>query len=165
MYFLSSLRNKGFTLAEVLVTVAILSILASVVVMSGEGPRKKARDEQRKSDLQQIQLALRLYKDAEGEYPVTNSSDSGLVIGAEPEIDNILEQYMSDVPKDPVGTVNEYEYIYTTNANCDLPAPGGVYTILYATKMERPENKNMETVCMIHGGDNEGYAIVLQKNP
>ena len=63
--------EKGFTLIEVLIVVAIIGILASVVLV-GLGPTQRAgRDARRISDLRQTQNALELYFNKCGYYPGT----------------------------------------------------------------------------------------------
>ncbi len=61
--------TKGFTLIELLVVIAIIGILSSVVLASLNSARQKSRDARRISDVKQIQLALELYFDSNGEYP------------------------------------------------------------------------------------------------
>ena len=63
-------KNKGFTLVELLITVAIIGILSAVVLTSMSGARNKAKDGRRISDIKQIQLALELYYDVHTSYPV-----------------------------------------------------------------------------------------------
>ena len=64
-------QNRGFTLIELLVVIAIIGILSSVVLASLNTARQKSRDARRISDMKQIQLALELYFDANGNsYPV-----------------------------------------------------------------------------------------------
>lgn len=61
--------SSGFTLIELLVVVAIIGILASIVLVSLNGARMKARDARRISDLKAIQTALELYATTHGKYP------------------------------------------------------------------------------------------------
>ena len=65
------MKNKGFTLIELLVVIAIIGLLASIVMVSLNSARAKARDVNRKSALKQIQTALELYYDKYGTYPVS----------------------------------------------------------------------------------------------
>jgi len=58
-------KNKGFTLIELLVVIAIIGILATIVLVSLNTARIKARDARRQSDMHQIALAMEMcYDDA-----------------------------------------------------------------------------------------------------
>jgi prepilin-type N-terminal cleavage/methylation domain-containing protein len=63
------LKQKGFTLIELLVVSAIIGLLASVVLVSLSGARKKARDARGQSDLRQIATAMEMYYDSNNAYP------------------------------------------------------------------------------------------------
>ncbi len=59
----SGLKLKsGFSLVELLVVIAILGILSSIVSYTLIGHQKKARDAQRKNDLQQVNRAMQSAK-------------------------------------------------------------------------------------------------------
>ena len=95
-------RSKGLTLIELLVVIAIIGILASVVLASLNSARKKGRDAKRVADIQQVQLALELYFDANSAYPTALAA---LATGG----------HIPAVPKDPLtsGTCREnYCYAY-----------------------------------------------------
>lgn len=66
-------NKKGFTLIELLVVIAIIGLLASIVLVSLNSARGKARDARRLSDLRQIMTALELSYDKNGYLPVTSS--------------------------------------------------------------------------------------------
>ncbi len=54
-------KNKGFTLIELLVVIAIIGLLASIVLVSMQGIRAKARDSKRLLDLEQMYKAIEMY--------------------------------------------------------------------------------------------------------
>ncbi|MBU2220023.1 prepilin-type N-terminal cleavage/methylation domain-containing protein, partial [Patescibacteria group bacterium] len=66
--------SKGFTLIELLVVIAIIGILATIVMVSLNTARAKARDARRISDVRQIQLALQMHYDSVGSYPAALNS-------------------------------------------------------------------------------------------
>ncbi|MBP6858339.1 MAG: type II secretion system protein [Candidatus Pacebacteria bacterium] len=117
-----SLKNfKGaFTIIELLVVIAIIAILTGIVMANLTGPKAKARDAKRVSDLGQIQLALELFYDRCKTYPTMdtyldlsdNGSDrcpSGITLG----------NFLPTIPKSPEpqaeGGSDNYEYIVHTN--------------------------------------------------
>ncbi|MEK7651445.1 MAG: type II secretion system protein [Patescibacteria group bacterium] len=63
-------NNKGFTLIEMLVVIAIIGLLSSVVLVALGPSRTKAKDTRIISDLRQIQvIAETLYNGTTGKYP------------------------------------------------------------------------------------------------
>jgi prepilin-type N-terminal cleavage/methylation domain-containing protein len=88
--------KKGFTLVELLVVIAIIGILSSVVVVSLNSARSKARDTKRVADISNLRIALETYNNANSQYPQTLSV---LKTGG----------YISDAPADPQdGTAYSY---------------------------------------------------------
>ena len=74
-----SKKSKGFTLIELLVVIAIIGVLATIILASLNSARSKGRDAARLSDIHQIELALAMYYDKYGTYPVsTPVCNSGL---------------------------------------------------------------------------------------
>jgi len=67
-------NNKGFTLIELLVVISIIGILATLLIANFNSSRARARDAQRKSDLRNIQTALRLYYNDFNKYPESTNS-------------------------------------------------------------------------------------------
>lgn len=73
--------NKGFTLVELLVVVAIIGLLAGIAVVSVNSVRVKARDAKRIADVKQIQNALELYNNTKGgQYPLTSAGNAETVL-------------------------------------------------------------------------------------
>lgn len=74
---LERMRKSGFTIVEMIVVVAIISILASLVIFNVRSARLKARDTTRVHDLEQIEAALQSYKLTNGKYPKTGDAGDG----------------------------------------------------------------------------------------
>lgn len=65
-------KNRGFTLIELLVVIAIIGILSSIVFVSLNSARSKARDAKRIADVKQLMTALELYYGQNGYYPISS---------------------------------------------------------------------------------------------
>jgi len=156
-------RTRGFTFTEVLISVAILAILSTVVYASLGGARKKARDTQRKSDITQLQLSLRLYKDSNNGYPV--GYNAGVVIGEGGGLDATLLSYLAGtIVSDPMGGAADvtYEYVYDSSFDCAIAGAGK--KVLYAKTMEAPNVGNWAAVCGTNsdGTSAQTYGVILQ---
>ncbi len=101
--------RRAFTLIELLIVLAIISVLATVVMVGGEQARSKARDAQRISDLSQIQVALEAYFEASPmsahTYPATLAP-----LAADPT------KYLPAIPTDP-STHADYSYLPGVNVD------------------------------------------------
>lgn len=109
-----SLRYKkeaGFTLIELLVVIAVIGLLATIVSVSVNNARTKARDVKRIADLKNIQLALELYYDQYNQYPNVGVyayvSDSGCGTNW-CVLESALSAYMPTLPRDPKSGYNYY---------------------------------------------------------
>lgn len=99
-------KKSGFTLIELLVVIAIIGVLASVVLASLNSARRKSRDARRVADIKQMQLALELYFDSNGEYPDATSK--------------LAPNFIAAVPVDPVGIAQAYLYNAYIGTTIDL---------------------------------------------
>jgi prepilin-type N-terminal cleavage/methylation domain-containing protein len=113
-------KEQGFTLIELLVVIAIIAILSSVVLASLATARAKARDARRLSDISQIELALRMYEDANQQLPPVAAGMAyclGELDGAtcwptvtapsifgSTTLKTMLSPYLPVIPKDPTPT-------------------------------------------------------------
>ena len=65
--------SKGFTLVELLVVIIVISILAAIVLVAYPGYQMRARNNERKNDLNQLAAALNTYAIQKNNYMETAS--------------------------------------------------------------------------------------------
>lgn len=99
------MKDKAFTLIELLVVISIIGLLSGLVISNVAGVRERARDVQRKSDLDQMKKALRMYYNDNNAYiPTASFPAAG---GAFNGVGSMV--YMKVVPGDP-STTDSYRY-------------------------------------------------------
>jgi len=138
-------HNQGFTLLEVIVTVALVAILTGVVV-SGFGPaREQSRDTQRQTDLRTVEAALALYKNKYGQYPeACNGATTGATInlsgqsdasfactsGSAQYIVGLAPEFIPKLPVDPKLNGADSGFVYAVNTE------GSVYKFMALDTVE-----------------------------
>lgn len=127
---ISSTKQSGLSLQELLIVIAIIAILAGILIVNFFSSIKKGRDSRRKADLSQIQRSLELYYEDNKHYPIALYSAEGRLCS-----DNGCDEqiYMKYVPKDPV---SDTPYCYETDAN-------GSYYKVYAA-LENNSDQQVE---------------------
>jgi len=157
--------KKGFTLIELLVVISIIGLLASVVLASLNTARSKARDAQRLGDLHQLQNALLLYYDKNGQYPDTaaacngggecSSAQASWNTAVNPLYVLVTQGFISKLPVDPKNTPannalqsasSDYSYYYSDTSVGGNPNYRQTYDLL-----TRLENAGNQSSCQIKG--------------
>lgn len=115
---------QGFTLIELLIAIAIVSVIMAVLFPNFMGFRQRARDTQRKSDLEQMRKAVELYKLDRNPPAYPAALPTGIcgqcwssLVGCGGNI------YMRKFPCDPASTAPT-PYIYNIGASDNL-----IYTL------------------------------------
>jgi general secretion pathway protein G len=107
------MRNKGFTLIELMVVLVILGVLAAVIAPKIMDRPDEARIVAAKQDIASLVQALKMYRLDNIRYPTTEQGLQALV--TRPTIDPVPTNwkeggYLERLPKDPWGT--PYQYLY-----------------------------------------------------
>lgn len=114
--------NKGFTLIEMLIVIAVIAILAGVVLTGVSGFQASARDTRRIGDLRNSQNFLELYFTRCGHYPggmvagICDSNDPADWEALEGMFQEEANGFTSNFPQDPVGTKS---YVYDVDSAGD----------------------------------------------
>lgn len=150
---------NGFTLVELLVTIAIIGILAAMLLTSLASAKSEAYQAQCRSNLRQLNIALHIYLDEHGVYPLgTTGNGLGfwqLALGF-PLASNVYycpqrilasTQYIQIAhPPDPM-VLPHYGYNYLGAAYSGNPPAnlglGGDYTFAGTNILYRAERENV----------------------
>ena len=110
MHRISSRRQGGFTLIELMIVIAIIAILAAILVPNFIRARAQGHVTACKSNLKNIGTALEMYStDNGGRYPTSGAFTTALTDGA--------NGYLKKIPECPsAGTAT---YAYTSASNPD----------------------------------------------
>lgn len=117
------IRERGYTLVEIVIVIGIVAVLATIIWGAADAYRKKARDTERRSELKQIELALRMYKDSYGRYPAEGCGATGLwaspgpgtatwYVSCDDYIPGLTPSIMNTLPSDPNETNANSGYMY-----------------------------------------------------
>lgn len=105
------IRSRGFTLIELVVTVAIVGMLATVAMPLAELTVKRGKEQELKAALREIRTAIDAYKDAADQGRIEKEADasgypptlavlySGVTDQSSP--DSKLIYFMRRLPRDP----------------------------------------------------------------
>lgn len=171
-------RLAGFTLIEMLTTITIIGILASIILVSFNNARANSRDKARMSDIAQLELALRLYVEQNGSdigcsagmkidgdttvQSVTDSGNTNCPEGA--QILTFIESFYGSVPHDPRGPGDEdYYYYYDNRHPCNNTGTSDT-PLVFAANLESGSS-NVSDVCAVREGTQGGWLSTPGQDP
>jgi len=99
--------QRGFTLVELMVVVAIIAMIAGIIIPNYVHARRQAAVSDSEANLKQIATALELYYTDNLQYPVGNQADvDPQLFGGE------TNPYLNSTPVDDIGRL---DYLYSVN--------------------------------------------------
>lgn len=153
----------GFTLIELMVTVAIIAILVALGIGVFSRAQRNARDAVRRAALRGLKTALEIYKLESGNYPSSSGCPASWCgepptygnrtqCGGSGYIGNLCPNYFENLPRDPFWDPDAptnpsgFSYIYRSDgANYKILAYGTVETMSSV-----PTNDNMyDKTCVL----------------
>ena len=96
-------RERGFTLIEMMIVVAIIAILVAILVPNFIRARAQAQTAACEANLKEIATALELYQTDHEQYPTATNT-------AVTSSDTNLAPYLKQTPIDPVNPAGQYKY-------------------------------------------------------
>ncbi len=127
MTSLKKTAAKGFTIVELLIVIVVIGILAALVVVTYNGIQQKARDTERKTDINALHGQLEAYQAQNGKYPtLANVNDTAFratdMKGLDPAA---LQDPKGSAQTLVAGAGDSKDYGYdVTPAGCDNGAGG-----------------------------------------
>ncbi|MGE5639343.1 MAG: type II secretion system protein [Clostridia bacterium] len=92
--------SRGFTLVELVITVAIVALLASVAIPLAEVAAQRSREQDLRHSLREIREAIDAYKKASDDGIIEKKSDqSGFPPTLEALVEGVKDQRKPDAPK------------------------------------------------------------------
>ena len=134
--------KKGFTLIELMITISIIAILATIGMVVYSSVQKNARISKRVQDLNSMKVALETYKTATGSYPKLTSGGCIATV-----LTDLVPRFMPTTPKDPTESgcgSGSYRYVTDGSAGGII---GGQYKVhTTSTEMTDQEFRTQPTL-------------------
>ncbi len=135
--------ERGFTLVELMIVVAIIALLAAVIIPNYVHARAQAAVSQSEANLKQIATALELYRGDKQTYPASGTVNPELFGGSS-------NPYLTSTP---ANAINRGLYTYV------LVAGGGVLTSSYTISDAGPYDPS--TLTSLPHGQGSGALCTL----
>ncbi|MGH7218222.1 MAG: type IV pilin protein [Candidatus Microsaccharimonas sp.] len=108
------LKQKGFTIVELLIVVVVIAILAAITIVSYNGITQQSRLSVMQSDISAMNKAILMYHAKHGHYPYSGATGAN-VTGPSINIPG-LSEFLPNPPRIPDdGNSGYYAYIWSAN--------------------------------------------------
>jgi len=107
------MKEKGFTLVELLVTITIVGILATISLGSFRGYFEQARNATRQTDVSNISRVIKASRATTEELPFRMFADTD---PGTPKLSTVLSEHGFNIPTDPGDQCYIYGYHSTLNS-------------------------------------------------
>jgi prepilin-type N-terminal cleavage/methylation domain-containing protein len=102
-----NIKNKSFTLIEILVAITIIAIISGLIIVSLNGASSASHNAKRKTDIDALRSVLLLYGLENGSYPTQTLCNIGQDCD---DLDSaLIPDYFSSLPLDPVSGYYTYD--------------------------------------------------------
>jgi prepilin-type N-terminal cleavage/methylation domain-containing protein len=129
------MKSRGFTIIELLIVMAVISILIAIAIPSFKGMQQEARKTKALGDLRTIKTAIEAYyMDHRNLYPAEASYEASLVAS--------VPQILPNVLYDPFGATSTTQYIYQLDSHNPSTA---TYYIIYSVGPARTATAAVST--------------------
>jgi prepilin-type N-terminal cleavage/methylation domain-containing protein len=113
-------KTGGFTLIEIMITIAIVAITFGVIITSASSVRKSGRDGQRQADLLSLKSALQQFYADQNYFPNNAGTTTSTDITSWTSLTNctgaptnpactVSKTYLQTIPVDPSGVTYKYK--------------------------------------------------------
>ncbi len=112
-------NSRGFTIVELLIVIVVIGILAALVIVTYNGIQQKARDTERKTDINALASHLEAYNASAGRYPTLANVNDTVFRAAN------MKGLPGDALQDPKGAAQTLVSAPAANSYAYEPSPAG----------------------------------------
>ncbi|MFA5927967.1 MAG: type II secretion system protein [Candidatus Margulisiibacteriota bacterium] len=135
------MKEKGFTLVELLIVMAVVAILVAIIIPSFKGMQEEGYLSKAEQEVQTLQTAVESYYRHNGEYPPDLTAS---LLAAKPQI---IYQSLADpwTTGTTIDGTSKKTYGYVTGNDTDF----GLWNIIYSRSIGREDNTTWDAVANV----------------